>query len=177
MCLADCQCGSYCCPTLEGFSLRDKIPRIYTGAKDFPFTDNSGGLTRFFSQHQIFKCKPWQRDRCRLLSFFVAQAVESERHRSPSRQFNFQNIHINNAAVRANKGRGGGFWPDDDYDVRDEGNRVIGRIMLHPQAPKDEPWFFWTITAREAKPSVYNKGYAVSREQAMTDFKARWCQV
>ena len=74
--------------------------------------------------------------------------------------------------VRANKSRGGGYWSDDDYDVRD-GDRVIGRIMLLPQAPKDQPWF-WTITAREAKPSVYNKGYAASREQAMEDFKARW---
>jgi hypothetical protein len=45
--------------------------------------------------------------------------------------------------------------------------------MLHPQAPKDQPWF-WTITAREAKPSIYNKAYAASREQAMADFKARW---
>ena len=42
--------------------------------------------------------------------------------------------------MRANKSRGGGHWSDDDYDVR-EGNRVIGRIMLHPQAPKDQPWF------------------------------------
>ena len=33
--------------------------------------------------------------------------------------------------VRANKSSGGGFCSDDDYDVR-EGNRVIGRIMLHP---------------------------------------------
>ena len=56
--------------------------------------------------------------------------------------------------IRASKSRGGGYWSDDDYDVRD-GNRVIGRIMLHPQAPKDQPWF-WTITAREAKPSIYN---------------------
>lgn len=66
--------------------------------------------------------------------------------------------------VHANKSRGGGHWSDDDYDVR-EGNRVIGRIMLHPQAPKDQPWF-WTITAREAKPSIYNKAYAASREVA-----------
>jgi hypothetical protein len=27
-------------------------------------------------------------------------------------------------------------------------HKVVGRIMLHPQAPKDLPWF-WTITARE----------------------------
>ena len=75
--------------------------------------------------------------------------------------------------VRANKSRGGGHWSDDDYDVRDGNDKVVGRIMLHPQAPKDLPWF-WTITAREAKPSIYNKGYAASREQAMADFKARW---
>ena len=28
-------------------------------------------------------------------------------------------------------------------------------------------------TARAAKPSIYNRGYAASREQAMADFKAR----
>jgi hypothetical protein len=63
--------------------------------------------------------------------------------------------------------------PADDYEVFDANRRPIGRIMLHPQAPKDQPWF-WTITAREAKPSVYNKGYAISRDQAMADFKAAW---
>ena len=31
-----------------------------------------------------------------------------------------------------------------------------------------------TITAREQPPSVYNRGYAASREQAMRYFKARW---
>jgi hypothetical protein len=36
----------------------------------------------------------------------------------------------------------------DDYDVRDSHGKVVGRIMLHPQAPEDQPWF-WTITARE----------------------------
>jgi hypothetical protein len=45
--------------------------------------------------------------------------------------------------------------------------------MLHPQAPKDQPWF-WTITAREAKPPTANHGYAPTREQAMADFKAQW---
>jgi hypothetical protein len=45
--------------------------------------------------------------------------------------------------------------------------------MHHPQAPEDQPWF-WTITALEFPPSVYNKGYAATREQAMADFKARW---
>ena len=71
--------------------------------------------------------------------------------------------------IRANKSRGGSRW---DYDVLD-GDRLVGRITLHPQAPKDQPWF-WTITARGRKPSMQDRGYAVSREQAMADFKAQW---
>ena len=38
---------------------------------------------------------------------------------------------------------------------------VVGRIMRHPQAHEDQPWF-WT------------RGYAASREQAMRYFKARY---
>jgi hypothetical protein len=73
--------------------------------------------------------------------------------------------------IRASKSRGGDHWSPDDYDVRDDAGRVVGRIMLHPQAPKDQPWF-WTIV--EGIPhSIHNRGYAVSREQAMADFKAR----
>jgi hypothetical protein len=60
----------------------------------------------------------------------------------------------------------------NDYVVLD-GGRVIGRVMLHPQAPEAHPWF-WTITAMEHPPSVYNKGYSATREQAMADFKSRW---
>jgi hypothetical protein len=74
--------------------------------------------------------------------------------------------------VRANKSRISGHWSDDDYDVRN-GGQIIGRIMLHPQAPKGRPWF-WTITAIDFPASVNNHGYSSSREQAMADFKARF---
>src|SRR5262245_53877438 len=64
--------------------------------------------------------------------------------------------------VRTNKSRGGG---DDDYDVCD-GEKVIGRIARYLQAPKKAPCF-WTIIAEGRKRSLSDRGYAVSREQAM----------
>ena len=77
--------------------------------------------------------------------------------------------------VSARKSRGADHWDKNDYDVRlvDRSGPVIGRIMRHPQAPEAQPWF-WTITAREQPSSVYNRGYAASREQAMRYFKARY---
>jgi hypothetical protein len=57
--------------------------------------------------------------------------------------------------------------------VRDSHGKVVGRIMRHPQAAKDQPWF-WTIVAREIPLSVHNHGYLATREHAMIDFKARW---
>ena len=75
--------------------------------------------------------------------------------------------------VRANKSRGGGgHWSDEDFDVFDH-RHVIGRIMRHPQAPEGQPWF-WTITARGRRPSLADRGYAASREDAMADFKTMW---
>jgi hypothetical protein len=76
--------------------------------------------------------------------------------------------------VSTRKSRGADSWDKDDYDVRlgDASGPVVGRIMRHPQAPEDQPWF-WTITAREQPSSVYNRGYAACREQAMRYFKAR----
>ena len=71
--------------------------------------------------------------------------------------------------VRANKNRGGG---DDDFDVC-SGDRVIGRIVRHPQAPNEAPWF-WAITAENRKPSLTDRGYAASREGAMAQFTAQW---
>jgi len=60
----------------------------------------------------------------------------------------------------------------NDYVVLD-GGRVIGRIMLHPQAPDGHPWF-WTITDPDIRPSLDKRGYSATRELAMADFKARW---
>ena len=77
--------------------------------------------------------------------------------------------------VSARKSRGADHWDKDDYDVRlgDASGKVIGRIFRQPRAPMEQPWF-WTITAREQQPSVYNRGYAASREQAVRYFKARY---
>lgn len=68
--------------------------------------------------------------------------------------------------VRASRNRDG-EWSSDDYDVF-EGKQLVGRITLTPQAPEGP----WTITARPE--SNQNQGYAVSREQAMLEFNARW---
>ena len=62
-------------------------------------------------------------------------------------------------------------WSGDDYVVLRDGE-VIGRILLHPMAPPGARWF-WTITAREQSPSIYNHGYSATRDEAMAAFKAR----
>jgi hypothetical protein len=69
---------------------------------------------------------------------------------------------------RASKHRSGGPGDDDDYDVFD-GERTIGRIMLHPHAPKERPWF-WTVSRFPQKPT--ERGYSATREDAMGAFKA-----
>src|SRR6185295_4826875 len=60
----------------------------------------------------------------------------------------------------------------DDYDVfKDE--RCIGRIFQSPAAPSARNWM-WTIIAREHPPTIYNRGYSATREQAMADFTRQW---
>jgi hypothetical protein len=72
--------------------------------------------------------------------------------------------------VRIDMSRGGG---DDDYDVCD-GNKVIGRIVRYPQASMEAPWF-WVIIAKDLSPPwLRDRGYAVSREHALEQFRARW---
>jgi hypothetical protein len=53
------------------------------------------------------------------------------------------------------------------------GRHIIGRIMLHPQAPEGCPWF-WTLTTIDHSPSIHNRGYCATREQAMVEFRAQW---
>ncbi|MFZ3251918.1 MAG: hypothetical protein WA214_23865 [Pseudolabrys sp.] len=43
-----------------------------------------------------------------------------------------------------------------------------GRVFSRP----DSAWF-WTITAHGREPSIYDRGYSATREQAMADFKAQ----
>jgi hypothetical protein len=61
---------------------------------------------------------------------------------------------------------------ENDYAVLLDGE-VIGRIMLHPQVPEGQSWF-WTITARDYPRSIHTRGYSATREQAMADFKTQW---
>jgi hypothetical protein len=96
-------------------------------------------------------------------NFFVERAAVTTSNAEKSAQLTL---------IRANKSHPSGEWSDDNYDVF-HGDRHIGRIFLHPQAPAGRPWF-WSITVGEAKSSIFNKGYSASREQAMMDFKAQW---
>jgi hypothetical protein len=65
-----------------------------------------------------------------------------------------------------------GFGDKNDFCVLD-GGRCLGRIFRPPQAPEDMPWF-WTITDRWQQPSINNKGYSLTLEEAMAAFKAQW---
>jgi len=64
-----------------------------------------------------------------------------------------------------------GPWSMNKYNVF-ESDQHIGGIMLDPQGPRDQQWF-WTITARVPK-NPADRGNAATREQAMEDFKRQW---
>ena len=76
--------------------------------------------------------------------------------------------------VRASVSRPSGKWADDDYDVWDGNAKVVGRIFRATVTPAGRPWF-WTITERAPqRPS--ERGYAVTREEALTEFKSAWAR-
>jgi hypothetical protein len=66
-------------------------------------------------------------------------------------------------APSARKSRGTDYWDNDDYDVR-----------LGDASGADGAAVVLDDNRAGAPPSFYNHGYAVSREQAMQYFKARW---
>ncbi len=61
-------------------------------------------------------------------------------------------------------------WGENDFVVLDNG-QVVGRIMLHPQAPKAQPWM-WTITACDMPPSTHNHGYAGSLDDCQSEIQS-----
>ena len=71
--------------------------------------------------------------------------------------------------IHTNKSRGGG---DDDYDVCD-GDKVIGRIVRHPQR-RWKHLGFGITTEGTGRSWLTDRGYAVSREHALAQFRARW---
>jgi len=64
-------------------------------------------------------------------------------------------------------------WGDENYVVLDDKGQLIGRIMPYPQPPKERHWL-WTITTREYPPTIHSRGYSLTREEALADFKDRW---
>jgi hypothetical protein len=81
-------------------------------------------------------------------------------------------VLMHRLVLKTTRSHYGSPFDSDDYVVLEDG-KVIGRIVLQPQAPEGRRWF-WTITAVEHPPSIHIRGHAATRDQAMKDFKKQW---
>lgn len=61
-------------------------------------------------------------------------------------------------------------YSEDSFALFD-GDLCVGHVLRTSQAPEGKPWF-WTIFTRGVS-AIPDRGYAVTREQAIEDAKAR----
>jgi len=66
--------------------------------------------------------------------------------------------------------------PADDYEVFDKNRRAIGRIMRTAGMPAASPQWFWSFFRGHGPQAASDKGYAITREEAMTAFKSAWAK-
>ena len=56
------------------------------------------------------------------------------------------------------------------------GKDCVGHIMVTQKAPPGKPWF-WTIFVSETRNDTVDRGYAATREEAMTHLEAAWLRL